>query len=109
MGLGGSILSWVFRFSELIALAIAMLLVSANLDNIPDCPELLNSNSGSCVSLQLIHHDAAARPGAIQVCLAAFPAPAIAAQYAADVLLAVAPACVTRSLYQAADPSPPSA
>ncbi len=109
MGLGGSILNWLFGFSKLIALAIAIFLVSASLDNVPDCPELLNSSSGSSVSLQLIHHDAAARPGAIQVSWEAFPAPAVTAQYSADELLAMAPACVTRSLYQAADPSPPSA
>ena len=106
---GGFILNRVFRYSKLIALAAALFLLSANLDNVPDCPELLNSSSGPAVSLQLVHHDVAARLDAVYVAWETFRPSVINTQYVADVLLAVSPVCAPQSLYQAADPSPPSA
>ncbi len=109
MKCGGLILNHVFRYSKWIALAAALFLLSANLDNVPDCPELLNSSSGPAASLQFVHHDVAARLDAVYVARETFRPCVINTQYVSDAVLAVSPPCVPQSLYQAADPSPPSA
>lgn len=105
---GYLILYCVFRFPKLIALTIALFLVSANLDNVPDCPELLNSRSGPSVSLQLVHHDVAARLDTVGVAWQIFQPPVAPTLYVPDALLALSPRGTMQSLYQAADPSPPS-
>lgn len=106
---GGLILTCIFRYSKLIALAAAIFLFSATLDNVPDCPELLNSRSGPSVSLQLVHHDIVAGVDAIFFACRTFPEAAVSTQYLSDVLLAASPCLSPSSLYQAADPSPPAA
>ena len=101
-------LGCIFRYSKLIALAAAIFLVSATLDNVPDCPELLNSRSGPSVSLQLVHHDIVVGADAISFACRSFPTAAVSTQYLSEAFLAVSPCLSPSSLYQAADPSPPA-
>lgn len=106
---GGLILSCIFSYSKLIALAAAVFLLSATLDNVPDCPELLNSRSGPFVSLQLVHHDVIVVVDATSIACRSFLAAGVSTQYSPDALLAISPRLSPSSLYQAADPSPPAA
>jgi hypothetical protein len=105
---GYLILNCIFSWSKFIALVAALFLLSANLDNVPDCPELLNSSSGPSVSLQLVHHDMVARPDIIGVAWENFRPSAASTPYISDALLALSPSWAPQSLDQAADPSPPS-
>jgi hypothetical protein len=92
----------------MIALAAAIFLIYSNLDNIPDCPELLASASGTSALVNSVHY---ASPTLNGVCVASgiVPSPTFGNHFAADVQPITSPCCVTRSLHQAADPSPPSA
>jgi hypothetical protein len=92
----------------MIALAAAIFLIWSNLDNIPDCPELLASGTGTSALVNTAHHAAPALNG---VCVASgtIPSPTFDNHFAADVQPITLSCCVIRSLHQAADPSPPSA
>jgi len=107
---GGPFLNVVFRYSKWIAVLAAMFLLSANLDNVPDSPELLTSGSGVAVSAQLAAHLALpALPGhPCATCMAARPLLA-RTHWCLGSLAAVLPSFVPRLLHQAADPSPPMA
>ena len=96
----------IFRCSKLIALVTAIALLSANLDNVPDSPELLNSGSGA--SLQVVHHPV---PGVFDTLPPARNGfqPPDTDEYVSDPSVAILPNSVARSLYLAADPSPPTA
>jgi hypothetical protein len=91
------------------ALAVAFFLLSANFDNVPDCPELLRLHSGPVVSVSLVHYAITARLDTVSVAWETLRPPAIHTQSVFDVPLAVLPLRVPQSLYQAADPSPPLA
>jgi hypothetical protein len=106
---GAVILNRVLRFSRWIALAAAVFLLSANLDNIPDCPELFNSNCKASASLQLVHHDVATTLNAFCVTWENFQPPTSSTYYISDVFLAIPPPGITPPLYRSADSSPPSA
>jgi hypothetical protein len=98
----------IFRFSKWIALLIAAFVISANLDNIPDCPELLNPSNGAFLSLHLPHHlDTIAHP---EVPYASFffsiHRLLINGDSVLDALFVPA-SSIPRSLYRASDPSPP--
>ncbi|HEX4168539.1 MAG TPA: hypothetical protein VHZ55_24005 [Bryobacteraceae bacterium] len=101
-------LNFVFQYSKLIALAAAIFLLSANLDNVPDCPELLNAGMGSTVLL-VVHHAPLEFAKAMHTAWEALPRPEDYTQYVSDAVLVLSPPCVTRSVHQAADPSPPTA
>ncbi len=92
----------------MIALAAAIFLVWSNLDNIPDCPELLGVTSGTFALVNTVHHASPALQG---VCVTSgiVPTPTFDNHLAANVQPVTLPCCVTRSLHQAADPSPPHA
>jgi hypothetical protein len=98
-----------FTLSKLIALLAVVFLLSATLDKVPDCPELLNSSRGQVVSLQLAHAgDLTAASGVSY--LICFSTGQLVIQTRDFVrVLAVAPsAYVSWPGYQASDPSPPS-
>ncbi len=107
--IGGVLLSCTSISSKLIALAAAIFLLFASLDNVPDCPELLNLRSGPSVSLQLVHHDLIAGVDAICFACRTFLAAAVSVQYVSDAHFATTACLSPVSLYQAADPSPPVA
>ena len=109
MKTGGFTLNRVFGYSKLIALTAVIFLLCASVDNIPDCPALLNSSSGPSVSLQLVHHDVVARIQAIHIACETFRPRVIGTHYVSDTSAPAPPSSVPRSLYHAADPSPPSA
>src|SRR6185312_2341272 len=99
----------VFRYSKLIALVAALFLLSSNLDNQPDCPELLNSNPGFSVSFQTSHHHHAGvhldRVFTAWGTLRRF----VAISYGpADLVPTSAPICFTGFALEAADSSPPA-
>jgi hypothetical protein len=85
-----------------------MFLLSAALDNIPDGPELLGSTSGSA-TVSLLHHASSKDLDRVGTTWDALKQPEICTQYMADALLVLSPPGITRSLNQAADPSPPTA
>jgi hypothetical protein len=90
-----------------IAVAAALLLFSASLDDVPDYPELLNPRSGPSVSLQVVHHDVATR---FQIHIAGeLPQPRATGAPHVPVLSLAVSSSPPRSLYHAADPSPPAA
>ncbi len=103
----GPTLHLVFRSSKLIALVTAIVLLAANLDNVPDTPELLNSGSGA--SLQVVHHPVLGCCDTVAVARDGFHPPEPDSQYISDPLVALLPSSSARSLYFAADPSPPAA
>jgi hypothetical protein len=93
----------------LIALAAAIFLLSANLDAIPDCPELLNASSKASVSVQFAHlyilgsMPVVSTTGGVLVLN-----PAISTQYfPLEVVATSQPGRTLRLLHQAADSSPP--
>ncbi len=99
-------LNFIFRCSKWIALTAAVFLLFSNLDNVPDCPELLNWNSASAV-LSLVHHSPSKSVDAIHTASSALPEPETRIHHVSVQVLVLAPPGITRSLYQAADPSPP--
>lgn len=90
-------------------MTVALLVLSGSLDNVPDCPELLNSNAGLSLLAQIVHHSVATRVQAAYIAWEAFGPAAAGAQHVSDVAHAILPPRAPRSLYQAADPSPPFA
>ena len=101
----------VFRYSKVIALVAALFLLSSNLDNQPDCPELLNSNSGFSVSFQTSHHHHHAGVHLDRVFRTwGTLRPFAAISYdVADRVATSAPICFTGFALEAADSSPPAA
>jgi hypothetical protein len=97
--------------SKLLALLISVFLLAANLDNVPDCPELLNSkgiafSSGHVYSLV----DVTIHPDYGRGAAGAFYLPFAAPEPLFTVLEPPsAPFTAGQMLYEAADPSPPSA
>ncbi len=92
------------------ALVAAGFVLLALLDNVPDSPSLLNRTTRASVSLQLANHpDIGAIPQQPYATQAAVRADLRNIYCVSDVLIVVAPSCVARLLYQAADPSPPIA
>jgi hypothetical protein len=92
----------------LIALAASIILLASNLDNVPDCPELLNL--GTKTALLLAAHQAPLKIASpIVAGWEALPHLEDRVHYISDPVLVLAPPCVTRQLYQATDPSPPNA
>jgi hypothetical protein len=110
MRTGEVALGRVFRYSKLIALVAALFLLSSNLDNQPDCPELLNSNSGFSVSFQTSHHH---HSGVFldRIYTAwGIVSPLVAIDHdVAELVLALPPTCFTGFALEASDPSPPIA
>lgn len=108
MKLGRHFLNCVFGWSKLLALAAAIFLVSANLDNVPDCPELLNSSSSPSVSLQVAHLHIASSCADVTCTVAIVFRSAMSIEHCvSEGLVRASPFCVARSLHQATDPSPP--
>ena len=91
------------------ALASAIVLLFANLDNVPDCPELLNARADSAVCIQLASHPVPALPGILPTAREFIAPLAANDQYSPALLLPIAPSCFIRLPSQAADPSPPGA
>jgi hypothetical protein len=108
---GCFLLNAAFRCSKWIALAAVPFLLSASLDNVPDCPELLklNASSGPSVSLLLVPHDVVALLDSASVAHQAARPSAACTPYLSAIASALTPSGAVQSLYQAADPSPPSA
>jgi hypothetical protein len=98
----------VFRFFKLVALASAIFLLSSNLDNIPDCPEALNTGSKSFVSMQFTPLHAGCVMAAA-ACDETLTTPAIGIQYVLEVSPHFSQAPISPLLRQAADSSPPAA
>jgi hypothetical protein len=101
-------LNFVSRLSKVAALATVIFLLSSTLDNVPDCPELLNSNPGSTI-LSLVHHCSANSIDTRNSAWEAIALLEICVQRISDGPPALSPSLTQRSLYQAADPSPPLA
>jgi hypothetical protein len=102
------ILYRAFTLSKLVALLAVVFLLSATLDKVPDCPELLNSSRGQVVSLQPAHAgDLTAASGASYlVCFSTGQLVTQTRDFGR--VLAVAPsAYVSWPGYQASDTSPP--
>jgi len=100
----GDILNSFFKFGKWLALLTCIVFLTSVLDNIPDCPELLNRNSAPSAS---IHLDAAIIPDPPDtslgsVLLRPLGDPPVIYERALNPT-----SCVTRLLPQAADPSPP--
>jgi hypothetical protein len=108
MRTGEVALGRVFRYSKLIALVAVLFLLSSNLDNQPDCPELLNSNSGFSVSFQTSHHHhAGVHLDKIYTAWGTFdPLMATEEEILVPVLV-TPPSCFTGFALEAADSSPP--
>ncbi|HMF74647.1 MAG TPA: hypothetical protein VK604_03200 [Bryobacteraceae bacterium] len=104
------ILYRALTLSKLIALLAVAFLLSATLDEVPDCPELLNSSRGQVASLQLGHAaDFAAAPSVSYLDFLNVPPRVTARLQDFGEILAIAPqSLVSRYVYQSADPSPPS-
>jgi len=98
----------IFRFWKLIALASAIFLLSANLDNIPDRPEALNTSFKSFVSTQFAPLPAAGCVTAVFAASETFPASELGIQHAVEVFPGFSPGRIGRLLRQAADSSPPA-
>lgn len=85
------------------------MLVLANVDNVPDCPEVLNARGDSAASLSLPPlHQLATTPDFVRndwLLIALQPAPN---QYVRDLVLPIDPFFRIRLRHQAADPSPPA-
>jgi hypothetical protein len=101
------LLNCLRQYLRLIALAAAVFLLWSNLDNIPDCPELLNSGSGASAAACAVHHTSISldRTRAVSGIV---PAPVFSNQFVVHTIRVALPCGVIRSLHQAADPSPPS-
>jgi hypothetical protein len=85
-----------------------MILLASNLDNIPDCPELLNQ--GSKTALLLAAYQVPLKIASpIVAAWEALPRLEDRVPYISDPVLMLAPPCVARPFCQAADPSPPNA
>jgi hypothetical protein len=104
------ILYRVFTLSKLVALLSVVFLLSATLDKVPDCPELLNSSRSQVVSLQFAHGgDLTATPSVS--CPICYKFSQLVGQTQDfSCVLAIAPAAyVSWAGYQASDTSPPLA
>lgn len=108
MRTGEVFLGRVFRYSKLIALVAVLFLLSSNLDNQPDCPELVNSNSGFSVSFQTSHHHhGGIHLDRIRTAWGIFNRLADTGHGIAELIPTDPPSCFTGFALEAADPSPP--
>jgi hypothetical protein len=82
-------------------------LLSANLDNIPDSPELLNASSKTSVSISFAHLHVTGCAAAESAASGSFSPPAIHIQYFLEACPNFSPAHIARLFHQAADSSPP--
>jgi hypothetical protein len=103
-----AILNCVHKYLKCIALATAMFLLCSNLDNIPDCPELLASTAGISMLVNGTHH-ASGDLNPVGAVYGIVPPPTFDNQFALEAQPVTLPCWVTRSLHQAADSSPPGA
>jgi hypothetical protein len=102
------ILHRAFTLSKLIALLAVAFLLSAALDRVPDCPELLNSNRDQVASLQAMHGaDLTAIPSVPYLICFGVSQPVAQTQDFGQVLAARPVDYVSWSGYQASDTSPP--
>jgi hypothetical protein len=102
------ILYRAFTLSKLVALLAVAFLLSATLDKVPDCPELLNSSRGQVVSLQPAHAgDLTATSGVSYPVWFSVSQLAAQTQDFGRVPAVVSSAYVSWSGYQASDTSPP--
>jgi hypothetical protein len=106
MGLGNGLKTF-FEYSRWIALLTCLFFVFSVLDNVPDCPELLNQKSLASTSAHFsCHFDHAVIPGSLEascVVLSELPVNAHLVMGVRDLL----PASDASSLPLAADSSPP--
>jgi hypothetical protein len=107
---GGSVLNTIFKHAKLIALLTCVVLFSSVIDNIPDCPELLNQTNAKASSIQSTGHfnpaAVSSSPYVKHIALVQLPA---GSQLVVCVLVPFPFSCITQSLYQVTDPSPPRA
>lgn len=102
-------LECIHKYSKLIALVAAIFLVCSTLDNIPDCPELLDSTAGTTALANAAVHHASTDLNPVYAATGIVPPPTLDNKLAAETQPGTLPCWVSRSLHQAADPSPPSA
>jgi hypothetical protein len=85
-----------------------LFLLSANLDNQPDCPELFNSNSGFSVSFQTSHHHhGGVHLDRIYTAWGSMNPLVDLQRDVVGLIPAAPPTCFTGFALEAADPSPP--
>jgi hypothetical protein len=101
------ILNRCCTFSRLIALAAAIFLTCSNLDNIPDCPELLASKNASSTSLNAVHHPVADL-SRVSVISRILPPPTFENPLMLESQPVMLPCTGFRLLSHAADSSPPA-
>jgi hypothetical protein len=98
----------VAKYAGWVAVLICMLLLTSVLDNIPDCPELLNQRQATAMSIHSGDH-----LGSPAVPLSPFTKHialvqlSITNQLIADVAFPTPLSCIVGSLCQAANTSPP--
>ena len=102
-----SLLDLALRFTKLIALAASLMLLAATLDNIPDCPELLNCGTQKAACLTTHNNLVPASILLDRMVWQEIPDGA-SGLYTSDPMR-VAPPCFVRIAQHAGDPSLPAA
>jgi len=108
MSYGRWLLIWRTAFPKWLALAAAAFLLFANLDNVPDCPELLNAPSKSVLSNPSVHSHIPPGPAALLVSRIGPSRSSLGARIA-PAPSRIAPLLHFASICRASDPSPPFA
>jgi hypothetical protein len=109
IGVGRVSLNWLAKFSKLIAIASAVFLLSATLDNVPDCPELLNTASKSFVSGHMPHGQLNGSTPTLLAVSGIGLLPALRAFLSLSITSAPLRVRRTQSLYRVTDLPPPHA
>jgi hypothetical protein len=100
----GDVLNSLFKFGKWLALLTCVVFLTSVLDNVPDCPELLNRNSAPSASIHLNAAIIPDSPSTSWISVLLLPLgdrPVIYERMLSP------NSCVARLLPQAADPSPP--
>jgi hypothetical protein len=104
----GTVLNTVARCGRWIALLSCVFLLASVLDNIPDCPELLNQKLAVATSIHFDGHlDFAAFPLRQFTKHTALVQPLVARQLIADLFIPIPLSCIVGSLCLATNTSPP--
>ena len=95
-------------FLKWITLLVGIFILSASLDNVPDCPELLNQKSVTSTSSQFAGHLAVIIPDHLYARYVSALPLLTSHQPFEEEAGAAFPSCRVRSLEQAANSSPPA-
>ena len=99
----GDVLNSLFKCAKWLALLTCVVFLASVLDNVPDCPELLNQKAASMA----IHFDTAVIPDSPYASFISTLQLPVGEQSVICERPLRRTCCVSRSFSQAADPSPP--